>query len=250
MASIQTNNPAFSGTIFGDWERAERRSEVMTVAGTAGKALALLMILFATAAFTWVKMDQRELAQGAILGSAIGGLVLFFVTVFNKRWAGVTAPLYAACEGVLLGAISRVFEARYQGIVLQAVALTGATTFAMLLVYATGLIRVTGRLAAGITAATGALALFYLGAMLMSVFGMRGGVDLINSSSGLGLAISLFAVGLAAFNLLLDFDFIEQGARYEAPKYMEWYGAFGLMVTLIWLYMEILRLLRKLQDRR
>jgi uncharacterized YccA/Bax inhibitor family protein len=247
---MQTNNPAFSGTIFGDWARADSRGNSMTVAGTAVKAIALLVILVACGAVTWSKMSDGTMAQGAIMGSLIGGLIFAIATIFKKEWSPVTAPLYAACEGVLLGAISYMYEARFHGIVGQAVGLTAATTFVMLFIYATGLIRVTGRLAAGISAATGALALFYLGSMIFSMFGVNGGTNLINSSGPLGLAISAVAVGLAAFNLLLDFDFISQGERYAAPKYMEWYGAFGLMVTLVWLYLEILRLLRKLQDRR
>jgi uncharacterized YccA/Bax inhibitor family protein len=247
---MQTTNPAFSGTIFGDWEHADRRGSVMTVQGTAAKSLALLIILVACAAVSWSKMNDQTLAGGVVIGSAIAGLVLAIITVVKKPWAGFTAPVYAACEGVFLGAISQVYNGRYQGLVPQAIGLTAATAFVMMFVYSTGLIRVTGRLAAGITAATGALCLFYFGAMLFSFFGVNGGMNLIFSSGPLGIALSVFAVGLAAFNLLLDFDFISQGARAEAPKYMEWYGAFGLMVTLIWLYMEILRLLRKLQDRR
>ena len=252
MASIQTNNPAFSGTIFGDWERADSRADVMTVRGTAAKAFALLVILVACAVVTWRQIDDRGLGRGVLIGSLIGGLVFFFATVFNKRWAGFTAPMYAACEGVLLGAISNMYNSipQYQGIVPQAIGLTFATTALMLFLYASGIIKVTGRLAAGITAATGALALFYLGSMVFSMFGWGGGVNMINSAGPLGIGISLFAVGLAAFNLLLDFDFIETGARSNAPKYMEWYGAFGLMVTLIWLYLELLRLLRKFTDRR
>ena len=134
------------------------------------------------------------------------------------------------------------------GIVFQAVALTGGTLFCMLFAYTTGLIKVTDRLRAGIVAATGAIALVYLVSIGLSFFGMS--VPFIHGATPIGIGFSLFVVGLAAFNLLLDFDFIEQGARNDAPKYMEWYGAFGLMVTLVWLYLEILRLLRKLQDRR
>ena len=248
MASIQTNNPAFSGTIFGDWERADNRSNTMTVQGTAGKALALLVILVACAAVSWQQTADQTKIPAVLIGSAIGGLIAFFVTIFNKKWAGVTSPIYAACEGVLLGAISNMYNARYPGLIPQAIGMTFATTAVMLFIYATGLIKVTGRLAAGITAATGALALFYLGSMIASMMGFGAGNPLY-SASPLGIGISLLAVGLAAFNLLLDFDFISKGAESDAPKYMEWYGAFGLMVTLVWLYMEILRLLSKLRDR-
>ena len=252
MASIQTNNPAFSGTIFGDWQRADSRADVMTVRGTAAKAFALLVILVACAVVTWQQMDKQGLGNGVIIGSLIGGLVFFFATIMNKRWAGFTAPMYAACEGVLLGAISNMYNSvpNYQGIVPQAIGLTFATTALMLFLYSTGMIKVTGRLTAAIMAGTGALALFYLGSMLLGMGGMRGGMNAINSPTPLGIGISLVAVGLAAFNLLLDFDFIETGARSDAPKYMEWYGAFGLMVTLVWLYMELLRLLRLFTDRR
>ena len=250
MASIQTNNPAFSGTIFGDWQRADSRADVMTVRGTAAKAFALLAILVACAVVTWQQMDKQGLGPGVMIGSLIGGLVFFFATVMNKRWAGFTAPMYAACEGVLLGAISNMYNAQYQGLVAQAIGLTFATTALMLFLYATGMIKVTGRLTAAIMAGTGALALFYLGSMVFSMFGWGGGVNAINTPGPLGIGISLIAVGLAAFNLLLDFDFIETGARSDAPKYMEWYGAFGLMVTLVWLYLELLRLLRLFSDRR
>ncbi len=250
MASIQTNNPAFAGTIFGDWARADNRTNVMTVQGTAAKAMALLTIVVACAAVSWQQVANDPMqARGFMIGGMIGGLIFFFATVFKKPWAAVTAPLYSACQGVMLGAISNIYNLGYPGLVVQAIGLTFAATALMLFLYATGIIKVTGRLAAGITAATGALALFYIGSMIFSMFGMHGGTALIRGTSVLGIGISLVAVGLASFNLLLDFDFISRGAEYEAPKYMEWYGAFGLMVTLVWLYMEILRLLSKLRDR-
>lgn len=248
--NMQSSNPAFAGTVFGDWEQADRRGSTMTVAGTAGKAMALLTILVACAAVTWTKMPDGSISGGVIFGSAIAGFVLALITMFKQTWSPVTAPLYSACQGAFLGAISYMFNMRYPGIVPQAVGLTFATTAIMLFVYATGIIKVTGKLAAGITAATGAIALFYIGSMVFGMFGMNGGINLIQSTGPLGIAISAFVVGLAAFNLLLDFDMIEQGSRHEAPKYMEWYGAFGLMVTLIWLYVSLLRLLSKLQDRR
>ncbi len=250
MSSMQTSNPAFSGTVFGDWERADRRGSTMTVGGTAGKAMALLLIVVACAAVTWNQAATGRLNPAIMMGAGIAGFVLALITIFKQSWSPITAPLYSACQGVFLGAISLVYNWKYPGLVPQAVGLTFATAFVMLFVYATGMIKVTGRLAAGITAATGAMALFYMGSLLLSFFGINGGVNLIQSTSTFGVAISAFVVGLAAFNLLLDFDMIEQGSRYEAPKYMEWYGAFGLMVTLIWLYMSILRLLSKLQDRR
>ncbi len=187
--------------------------------------------------------------------SAIGGFIVAMITIFKPTAAPVTAPIYAALEGVFLGAISKIYDVAYAakfagttGIVIQAVMLTCGTLFMMLFVYQTGLVRVTEKLKAGIITATGALALFYMVTMLLSLFGVQ--MPLIFSSSPLGIGFSLLVVGLAAFNLLLDFDFIEKAAYAGAPKYMEWYGAFGLILTLVWLYLEILRLLQKLADRR
>jgi uncharacterized YccA/Bax inhibitor family protein len=246
---MRTSNPAFAGTVWDDWSRADRRSRVMTIEGTATKALLLLAIATATASFAWSQMNNAALSGGLLIGSFAGGFVLALVTISKKEWAPVTAPAYAACEGILLGAISNLFNQRYPGIAMQAVSLTFGTMFLMLFLYGTRLIRVTDRLVAGIVAATGAVLLVYLVNWLLVLFGVQ--VPFLRFSSGpIGIVFSLFVVGLAAFNLLLDFDFIERGARYEAPKFLEWYGAFGLMVTLIWLYIEILNLLRKLQDRR
>ena len=168
------------------------------------------------------------------------------ITMFKPTVAPWTAPLYAALEGVLLGAISQVVEQRGtgDGIAVQAVTLTCGVLFIMLFLYATRIIRVTDKLRMGIVVATSALCLFYLVAMVLSFFHV--GVPLLFSATSYGIGFSLFVVGLAAFNLLLDFDFIEKASATSAPKYMEWYGAFGLMVTLIWLYLEILRLLMKL----
>jgi uncharacterized YccA/Bax inhibitor family protein len=187
-----------------------------------------------------------------------GGFVVAMITIFRPTVSPWTAPIYAACEGVFLGAISQVVETqvhnrfpldnRYGGIALQAVSLTCGVTFVMLFLYGARIIRVTDKLRMGIIMATGALCLFYLVTALLMLFRVH--VPLVFSATPLGIGFSLFVVGLAAFNLLLDFDFIEHAAHVNAPKYMEWYGAFGLIVTLVWLYLEILRLLAKLADRR
>jgi len=160
----------------------------------------------------------------------------------------VTTPLYAAFEGLLLGGLSLVFEARYPGIVINAVGLTLGTLAVLLLAYSSGLIRPSENFKLGVVAATGAVALLYFVSMVMGFFGKT--IPFIHDSGPIGIGFSLFVVGLAALNLVLDFDFIERGAAMGAPKYMEWFGAFGLLVTLVWLYVEILRLLAKLQDRR
>jgi len=244
---LQTNNPAFSETFAQNFDYAGTRSSTMTVQGTALKALVLLAIVMATAAFAWVQTESGTMTPGLLIGSFIGGLVFFFITVFKPTAAPWTAPLYSACEGVLLGVISRYAEAQYPGIAIQAVILTGGVTFLMLFTYVSGLIKVTGQLATGIVAATGGIALLYLATMVLSLFHVQ--VPFIFEAGPVGIAFSVFVVGLAAFNLLLDFDFIDRGSQAGLSKTMEWYGAFGLMVTLIWLYLEVLRLLRKLNSR-
>jgi len=251
---VATSNPAFSRELFAGYDQVygAPRSTAMTVQGTVGKTFLLLAILSATAMWAWNATGNGQLPPAALFGSMIGGFIVAMITIFKPTVAPYTAPLYAALEGVFLGSLSQIIETRfhdrYPGIALQAVTLTCGVLFVMLFVYSTGLIRVTDKLKAGIVTATGALCLFYLLTMLLSLFGFQ--MPLVFSSSPWGIGFSLFVIGLAAFNLLLDFDVIEQGARAEAPKYMEWYGAFGLMVTLIWLYLEILRLLRKLADQR
>jgi uncharacterized YccA/Bax inhibitor family protein len=221
----------------------------MTVQGTVGKTFVLLAILLATGAWAWSAVAGQTIGYGLLAGAGIGGFIVAMITMFKPTVAPWTAPLYAALEGVLLGAISKVVEMRYEGgIAVQAVSLTCGVLFIMLFMYATRIIRVTDKLRMGIVVATSALCLFYLVAMVLSFFHV--GVPLLFSSSVYGIGFSLFVVGLAAFNLLLDFDFIEKASQTSAPKYMEWYGAFGLMVTLIWLYLEILRLLMKLASQR
>ena len=245
---MQTSNPAFSETFAKNFDYAGVKSTTMTVQGTALKAMVLLAILMATATYAWSEASNQSLAPGLLIGSAIGGFVVALITMFKPTLAPWTAPVYAALEGIFLGAISQFTDVKYPGIALQAIALTGGVTFLMLFLYVTGLIKVTGQLATGIMAATGALALFYLVTIVLSLFHIQ--VPFVFGSSPIGIAFSVFVVGLAAFNLLLDFDFIERGSQAGLSKSMEWYGAFGLMVTLIWLYLEILRLLRKINDRR
>lgn len=244
---MQTNNPAFSQNFAQNFDYAGTRSGTMTIQGTALKAMVLLAIVMATASFSWVQSEQANMAPGLMIGGLIGGLVFFFITVFKPTAAPITAPLYSACEGLLLGVISRYAELKAPGIAIQAVGLTGAVTFLMLFFYTTGIIKVTGQLVTGIMAATGAIALLYLVSIVMSMFGAH--IPFIGGSTPLGIGFSVFVVGLAAFNLLLDFDFIDRGSQAGLSKSMEWYGAFGLMVTLIWLYLEVLRLLQKINRR-
>jgi uncharacterized YccA/Bax inhibitor family protein len=254
---LATSNPAFSKEMFAGYDQVygASRSNAMTVQGTIGKTFALLAILSATAIWAWNQSSQHALTGAVLPGAAIGGFILAMVTIFKPNLSPWTAPVYAGFEGVFLGAVSWQIDTwvhlrhpNASGIAFQAMAMTFGTLFCMLFAYRSGLIRVTERLKAGIVTATGAICLVYLISFVLMLFGVS--VPFLRDASPISIGFSVFVVGLAAFNLLLDFDFIEYGARVEAPKWMEWYGAFGLMVTLVWLYLEILNLLRKLQDRR
>ena len=246
--AMRSANPALTADTFRGTTRAGFGEAGMTIQGTVNKTALSLLILMATASYTW-NLGIADPRVPAFMGvGIIGGLVVAMVTIFKKEWAGTTTPMYAALEGLALGGISAAFEARYPGLVSQAVFLTFGTLAALLLAYRSGLIRATENFKLGIFAATGGIAVVYLINLVMGFFGS--GIPMIHSSGTVGIVFSVVVVGVAALNLVLDFDFIEQGAERGAPKYMEWYGAFGLLVTLVWLYMEILRLLSKLQERR
>jgi uncharacterized YccA/Bax inhibitor family protein len=225
------------------------QSSTMTLNGAVNKTGLLLAMLVLAAAFTWSKFSGPESMPQVLpwlATGAIGGLIVALITVFKKEWSPVTAPAYAVLEGLFLGGFSAMMELRFPGIVMQAVVLTFGTLFALLAAYRSGLIKATENFKLGVVAATGGIALLYLVNIGMGFFGKSMGF--IHESSWIGIAFSGFVVVIAALNLVLDFDFIEKGVEQGAPKYMEWYGAFGLMVTLIWLYLEFLRLLSKLRD--
>ena len=257
MALMKTSNPALNGKTFENLPQsgyggAIDESQRMTLTGTVNKTGILLLCALATAAWTWSLFLQSQDAasvMGLMILGLIGGLIFAMITIFKKEWSPVTAPIYALCEGLVLGGISAVFNQRYPGIAMQAVGLTFDTLFVLLLAYRSGLIPVTQKLRMGIVAATGGIAVFYLLSMLLGFFHMNFGSSLIYGSGMIGIGFSLFVVAIAALNLVLDFDFIERGVEYGAPKYMEWYGAFGIIVTLVWLYLEMLRLLSKLNRR-
>jgi len=245
---MRTSNPALNAKTF---ERfgpgAAAGSEPMTIEGTVNRTAFLLVLLVATATWTWSQTAAGVPVGGYLLGGILGGFVAALITIFKPTWAPVTAPIYALLEGLALGAISAYFQARFPGIVIQAVALTFGVLFALLVAYRSGLIPVTQNFRLGVVAATGGIAIFYLVAIGLSFFGIR--IPFLHEGSWLGIAFSAFVVVIAALNLVLDFDFIEKGAEQGAPKVMEWYAAFGLIVTLVWLYLEILRLLSKLRSR-
>ncbi|RCS31549.1 hypothetical protein DEO45_00050 [Rhodanobacter denitrificans] len=250
---MQSGNPALNKNTFLDAASGAvvtRGDEVMTINGTVNKTGLLLLLVLVGAMVSWSRFagpDSLPAVMPLVLVGAIGGLVLGLVTVFKKTWAPFTAPLYAVAEGLFIGALSAIFEMRYPGIVMQAVGLTFGTMAALLLAYRSGLIRATEKFKLGIVAATGGIMLLYLVNFAMGFFGHS--IGFINGSSGIGIAFSAVVVVIAALNLILDFDLIETGAQQGAPKYMEWYGAFALVVTLVWLYLELLRLLSKLQSR-
>lgn len=251
---MRSGNPALKESTFldlGSGSVVRRDAGAMTLNGTVNKTAFLLVLTLVGAMFTWSKFFASGGSADLmpyVLGGAIGGLVVALVTVFKKEWSPVTAPLYAVLEGLFIGAVSAMFELRFPGIVMQAAGLTFGTLGALLLAYRSGLIKATENFKLGVFAATGGIALLYLVNIGMRLFGFEG-MGFIHESSWIGIAFSGFVVVIAALNLVLDFDFIEQGVDQGAPKYMEWYAAFGLLVTLIWLYLEILRLLAKLQSR-
>jgi uncharacterized YccA/Bax inhibitor family protein len=245
MALMRTSNPALNADTF---SMGHASGESMTLSGAVNKTGILLICVVATAAWSWNRFATNpDSALPLLAVGAIGGFVVALVTVFKKEWSPVTAPAYALLEGLALGSISALYEARFHGIVMQAVGLTFGTLLVLLMAYRSGLIRATENFKLGVVAATGGIMLLYLVEFVLGFFGIHFGA--INGSGPIGIGFSVFVVIIAALNLVLDFDFIENGVRAGAPKYMEWYAAFGLMVTLIWLYIEILRLLAKSRRR-
>lgn len=245
--TMRSGNPALSADTFTALP-AVAVDDVMTLSGTVNKTALSLVILFATASYVWGRGAADPALWTFTMVGVIGGLLVAVATIFKHTWAPLTTPLYAGLEGLALGGISVVFEASYPGIVSQAVFLTFGTLGALLAAYRSGLIRATENFKLGVIAATGGIALVYVVSFVLGFFGIT--VPLIHSNGTFGILFSLFVVVIAALNLVLDFDFIEQGVERGAPKYMEWYASFGLLVTLVWLYLEILRLLAKLQSRR
>ncbi|HKF49481.1 MAG TPA: Bax inhibitor-1/YccA family protein [Terracidiphilus sp.] len=258
MPLMKTSNPALNENTWRNvggggygYGGAIDTSTRMTLGGTVNKTGILLICALATAAWTWYRfMATGDPASvgGLLAIGAFGGLIVALVTTFKKQWAPVTAPIYALLEGLVLGGISAFINVRYPGIAIQAVALTFGTLLALLFLYSTRIIRVTQKFALGIVAATGGVMLFYLLQMVLGFFHVPF-LSSVNGSGTIGIVFSVIVVAVAALNLVLDFDFIERGVNYGAPKYMEWYGGFAIMVTLVWLYLEILRLLAKMRSR-
>jgi uncharacterized YccA/Bax inhibitor family protein len=243
---LRTSNPAMREDAF-TVPRTDGGG-TMTVQGTVNKAGLLLILALATASASWVLgSGGGPGVSGWAIVASLAGLGVAIATIVRPRWSPVTGPIYALVEGVVLGLVSMWFEARYPGIAIQAVALTFGVLGVMLVLYRTGVIKVTQRFRAGVIGATLAIVVVYLVALVLGLFGVQ--VSFLNDASPLGILISLAIVAVAALNLVLDFDVIDRGARSGAPAYMEWYAAFGLLVTLVWLYLELLRLLGRLRER-
>jgi len=256
MDVTKSSNPVFGKNIFNQ-SAINSEDGVMTINGTINKTGLMFLIVLFAATFTWRKFfgaidpsvpgAMPPGVMGWMIGGAIGGFITAIITTFSPRRAAMTAPIYAVFEGLFLGAISAMFEVMYPGLVMRAVSLTFGVFFMMLILYRSGTIRASEKFRKVIFAATGGIALVYLVSFIAGMFGAN--LGFMHGNSLMSIGFSLVVVVIAALNLILDFDMISRGANSYAPKYMEWYGAFGLMVTLIWLYLELLRLLSKIASR-
>lgn len=240
-------NPVFNQNVIDKATTLE--SEPMTINGAINKTYILGALLLAAAFIVWNLFFQGFTDKVMMLGMAgfVTSIISFIVIMFNRNAINIAAPVYAASEGLVLGAISAIIEKQYPGIAIQAIALTFMALFAMLTLYRIGAIKCTEKFRSVIFISTLSIAGIYLINLLGSIFGLH--IPQIFSSSLIGIGFSLVVVVIASLNLIIDFDFIEQGAQRMLNKSFEWYGAFGLIVTLVWLYIEILNLLSKLRDR-
>jgi uncharacterized YccA/Bax inhibitor family protein len=246
---MRTANPALNDKTF---DIAVPTTNAMTLSGTVTRSFFMLALCVGAAAYVWSQtyLGPKNVSPNTslyLVGGGVVGMIFSLITIFKPTWAAVTGSIYAVAEGVFLGAISATFESKFPGIAAQAAGGTFGTLAGLLLAYSTGLIKPSENFKLGIAAATGGIALLYLGTMLLGLFGIS--MPYIHESGIIGIGFSVFVVVIAALNLVLDFDFIENGCERGAPRYMEWYAAFGLLVTLVWLYVEILRLLAKTRSR-
>jgi uncharacterized YccA/Bax inhibitor family protein len=254
MALFQSGNPTLSEKRFKDTilDNVVSFENAMTVKGTLQKFGFLFLMVLGSAFYSWKEFAGGGNVQPLMLTGAIGGLVIAIVLVFKKEWSPYLAPAYAILEGLFLGAVSATynyaFAAKAPNLIINAVGLTLGTAIAMYLLYSFKIIKATEKFKSVIITATAGIAIFYLIVWVMRMFNFEG-FAFLHEGSLMGIGFSLFVVAIAALNLILDFDMIEKGAEFGAPKYMEWYGAFGLLVTIVWLYLEILRLLSKLSSR-
>ncbi|MBN09508.1 MAG: hypothetical protein CMC79_03965 [Flavobacteriaceae bacterium] len=240
--SLRSGNPALTKNTFA---KSTISSESMTINGTVDKTAISLVLLIASGYYTF-----GDVSPGLLIFCGIAGFITAIITIFKKEWSPITVPIYAILEGGLLGGVSFMYNSFYDGIVTNAIFITIGILFSLLTAYRSGWIKPTENFKLGLFAATGGIVIVYIINFIMGFFGSEMGIMKIDNASPLSIGFSLVVVIIASLNLVIDFDFIEEGAEKGAPKYMEWYGAFGLLVTLIWLYLEILRLLAKLNSRR
>lgn len=255
MAIFRSGNPTLSQKLFDKSMHLEANMQgTMSVRGTLNKFGFLLVMVIAGAAYSWHLFEEQQMntLYTMLMVGVFGGLITAVATSFKPNWAPYLAPLYGLLEGLVIGGISAIINAafaqKYPGLVMQAVGLTFGVALAMFLLYNFRVIKATEKFRSVIIMATVGIGIFYLLTMLLGLFHIN--VPFMYDSSMLSIGISLFVVAIAALNLILDFDMIERGAEQGAPKFMEWYGAFGLLVTLVWLYMEILRLLSKVANNK
>jgi len=241
--TYRSGNPVLTSNAF---NTTSVSSETMTINCTVNKTFLSLTLLMVTGYYTFM---SGQIMSGFAIFSLIAAFIVAIITIYKKEWSPITVPIYAILEGIGLGWISYSFNSLYDGIVLSAICITVSILLAMLMIYRSGLIKPTENFKLGVAAATGGIMMLYMINLVMSFFGSQMGIMNIQNASLMSIGFSLFVIVIAALNLVVDFDFIEEGAEKGAPKYMEWFGAFGLMVTLIWLYLEILRLLAKLRSR-
>ena len=243
---MRSGNPVLPESTFTDVARGGYAAP-MTLGGVIHRSVLLLLLVVGVAAGVWTYSSSHPgIIYPAVMAGAFGGFLLGIITSFKRTWAPVTAPLYAALQGLFIGGFSLAMEQRFPGLVLQAVLLTFGVMFALLAAYQSRIIRPSETFKSVIVGATLGIAVVYLVSMVLQLF-IHASIPLIHENGPIGIAFSLVVVGIAALNLVLDFDFIENGVAYGAPKWMEWYAAFGLTVTLVWLYIEVLRLLTKLR---
>ena len=242
--SYRSGNPVLTSNAF---NVSSDSSDVMTINGTVTKTFLSVCLVVISGYYSWINISITNIL---ILPSVLVGLVLGIVTIYKKHLSPITVPIYAVIQGIFLGAISYTFKSLYDGIVITAISYTLSILFVMLTLYRTGIIKPTENFKLGVAAGTGGIALIYFGNLIMSFFGTGLSIMDINNASIYSIGFSLVVIVMASLNLVVDFDFIEEGSEKGAPKYMEWFGAFGLLVTLIWLYLEILRLLAKLNSRK
>ncbi|NBC09404.1 MAG: hypothetical protein GVY26_19615 [Bacteroidetes bacterium] len=240
-----SSNPVMSDKAFqrssqevldADMTQSGAQVDRMTVSGAVNKSLLLGALMLATAVFAFANPNPLFM-----WGGAIGGLIVVLIAVFKPKYSPVLAPIYAALEGLFVGGISAMYASMFNGIVFQAVTLTMAVFFLMLFLYKSGIIKVTQKLRSGVIMATGAVFVVYMLNFVLGMFGIN--LPYLHDGGMIGIGISLVIIGIAAMNLLLDFDNFEKGEQYGAPAYMEWFSAMGLLITLVWLYIEILRLI-------